>query len=497
MSISELANSKNEIEAEEQVLKEFTNINNNQAYDHVFRLRVLALNDGVTEVTSPNDYFGVDNRAGMYPTLKKALDDSILDSSKEFQLLDVGGGSGSPLDWIFSKELSKNVGKRENLINVIEPNPDLLKSYLKTLEKYPHLKKNIVYQGYVQDYYEVKENSEKPPLPSDKVDFISAIHVIYHFTDYKQNNLDPHKDIINFITFLYSILKPGGAIYIAYRDQDQDFGGNVQKKYYEEVLHEYNLFQNIAKINQARDNLIYKGQIIEYLESKDEDGFKTKPKIETLKHKFSFYAKSLADMAVLGLCGNLLESNEKEFDKGRLEFMLNEIKNAALMKVEDEKERRFGLGRTERDGKMVWKVDASHLASCMSKVFLLIGLSVAMVSLWNVWNLYSSYSSKRTQEEKEKDKNTFTPKTNSQTNKITNKTAYSSYSSRRNSIIPISKSILTFEFIKEIGKGHYGKALLVRDKIFNKKFVLKEIPLEIYENHDLLKNEHIIHSILE
>ncbi|EXX60887.1 kinase-like protein [Rhizophagus irregularis] len=133
----------------------------------------------------------------------------------------------------------------------------------------------------------------------------------------------------------------------------------------------------------------------------------------------------------------------------------------------------------------------------MSKVFLLIGLSVAMVSLWNVWNLYSSYSSKRTQEEKEKDKNTFTPKTNSQTNKITNKTAYSSYSSRRNSIIPISKSILTFEFIKEIGKGHYGKALLVRDKIFNKKFVLKEIPLEIYENHDLLKNEHIIHSILD
>ncbi|PKY38265.1 hypothetical protein RhiirA4_537137 [Rhizophagus irregularis] len=367
MSISELANSKNEIEAEEQVLKEFTNINNNQAYDHVFRLRVLALNDGVIEVTSPNDYFGVDNRAGMYPTLKKALDDSILDSSKEFQLLDVGGGSGSPLDWIFSKELSKNVGKRENLINVIEPNPNLLKSYLKTLEKYPHLKKNIVYQGYVQDYYEVKENSEKPPLPSDKVDFISAIHVIYHFTDYKQNNLDPHKDIINFITFLYSILKPGGAIYIAYRDQDQDFGGNVQKKYYEEVLHEYNLFQNIAKINQARDNLIYKGQIIEYLESKDEDGFKTKPKIETLKHKFSFYAKSLADMAVLGLCGNLLESNEKAFDKGRLEFMLNEIKNAALMKVEDEKERRFGLGRTERDGKMVWKVDASHVICIIRK----------------------------------------------------------------------------------------------------------------------------------
>ena len=33
LSISELANSKIEIEAEEQVLKEFTNINNNQAYD--------------------------------------------------------------------------------------------------------------------------------------------------------------------------------------------------------------------------------------------------------------------------------------------------------------------------------------------------------------------------------------------------------------------------------------------------------------------------------
>jgi hypothetical protein len=40
----------------------------------------------------------------------------------------------------------------------------------------------------------------------------------------------------------------------------------------------------------------------------------------------------------------------------------------------------------------------------MSKVFLLIGLSAAMLSLWNLWHWYSSYSSKRTQEEKEKKK---------------------------------------------------------------------------------------------
>ena len=60
-----------------------------------------------------------------------------------------------------------------------------------------------------------------------------------------------------------------------------------------------------------------------------------------------------------------------------------------------------------------------------------------------------------------------------------------------------SSSILAFEFIKELGRGHYGKALLVKDKIFNKKLVLKEIPLEIYENHDLLKNEHLIHSTLK
>ncbi|CAI2186973.1 14708_t:CDS:2, partial [Funneliformis geosporum] len=57
-----------------------------------------------------------------------------------------------------------------------------------------------------------------------------------------------------------------------------------------------------------------------------------------------------------------------------------------------------------------------------------------------------------------------------------------------------SRCISSYECIKEIGRGHYGKALLVRDKISNKEFVLKEIPLEIYENHDLLKNEHLIHS---
>ncbi|RIA92657.1 kinase-like domain-containing protein [Glomus cerebriforme] len=82
---------------------------------------------------------------------------------------------------------------------------------------------------------------------------------------------------------------------------------------------------------------------------------------------------------------------------------------------------------------------------------------------------------------------------NNQTNKNIDKTVYSS---RRNFVLPISKSILTFEFIKELGKGHYGKALLIRDKIFNKRFVLKEIPLKIYENHDFLRNEHLIHSML-
>jgi len=145
-------------------------------------------------------------------------------------------------------------------------------------------------------------------------------------------------------------LKPGGVIYIAYRDQYHDFDGIIQKKYFEEILRDYNLYHNISKINQAKDDLIHQGQIIEHLESKDEDGYKTKPKIETIEYQSSYYARTLADMAVMGLSG-FLESNEKEFDKRKLEFILNEIKNAALMKVKDEKERRFGLGRVERDGK--------------------------------------------------------------------------------------------------------------------------------------------------
>ncbi|CAG8573424.1 1104_t:CDS:2, partial [Funneliformis mosseae] len=59
-----------------------------------------------------------------------------------------------------------------------------------------------------------------------------------------------------------------------------------------------------------------------------------------------------------------------------------------------------------------------------------------------------------------------------------------------------SRDISSYELIKEIGSGHYGKALLVRDKNSQREFVLKEIPLEIYENHDILKNEHLIHSSL-
>src|SRR5688500_12019300 len=129
-SFRDIINSPKEQEAEKQLYVEFKNSTNNQVYDYVFRKIILSLKRGISIATSPNDFFSFNSRELMLPYLKSTLN-SMFDSvsaagtdTYEFNMLEIGSGSGEPIDWFFAKEFShrKELQKIDYKVNIIEPN---------------------------------------------------------------------------------------------------------------------------------------------------------------------------------------------------------------------------------------------------------------------------------------------------------------------------------------------------------------------------------------
>jgi len=62
-----------------------------------------------------------------------------------------------------------------------------------------NIKFNKIYKEPIQDLY-LKNN-----LPKN-INLILSIHMIYHLTNFMEKNIDPEKDIINFIDFLFNCI---------------------------------------------------------------------------------------------------------------------------------------------------------------------------------------------------------------------------------------------------------------------------------------------------
>ncbi|CAG8499175.1 5535_t:CDS:2 [Cetraspora pellucida] len=360
--------SQDELDAEASIRTEFQNLTNNQVFEHVFRYRIMALKRGVTILRSASDVLGNDSRELMIPSLHETLTSAINTSvTDEFHMLDVGAGSGEAIDWFFAKKFEENVSLRKQnpIIHVIEPNPILLKAYQQKLLEYEHLSQGIVYHGPVQNYYSYYENATSPPKLPASIDFINCMHMIYYLSDITRLTTDPRKAIINFIIFLYGLLKSDGAIYIAFVDMGCTFN-SISRKFYEQITGDIDISQNISHTVKVRNELLLEGKILEILESQIVDE-NTRPKILSSKVPCGYYARSLGDLAVLTLAGELLRSDDDIFDIRMLDFAIKELKTAAVTPVAIGEEKPYGLTRCVRCGENVWRVDSPLIISVIKK----------------------------------------------------------------------------------------------------------------------------------
>ncbi|CAG8703063.1 7816_t:CDS:2, partial [Acaulospora morrowiae] len=370
--ISRTCDQGEELDAEIRIIDEFRDLNNSQVFEHVFGRRMMALRRGVTVPRSPSDFLGVDSRELMYPSLRETLHSVINDNAvskdiNELHLLDVGAGSGEAIDWFFAKELEgwacakeEDTKNRKIFIHAIEPNPTFLKAYQQKLLEYQYLNQGMVYQGPIQDYLG-NVCSETLPMPPVPVDFIFDLQK-YLRTDFKKPNIDPKQDIIKFITFSYGLLKPGGAIYIAFLDMSSAFA-SLACKFYEEIVGDFETPKRISQTIKARNELLYEGNILEFLLGDAEQKEKTRPKLISHRSPSGFFARTLSDMAVLAL-SELLEIGDSKFDKRALDFMITQLKLAVRTPGE---KKPFGLTKCIRGGENVWRVDHSLIICVIRK----------------------------------------------------------------------------------------------------------------------------------
>ncbi|CAB4473177.1 hypothetical protein RhiirA5_351008 [Rhizophagus irregularis] len=387
--------SPEEQEAERKVLKEFKNLTNSQIYEHIFIHRMMLRKQHVTNIHCPSDILGTDSCELILPSLHKTIQTVLSNTSdsSEFHLLDIGAASGEIIDWCFAKELEKNVQmNRQNIIHIIEPNSNLLQTYQQKLCEYAHLSQGIVYNGTVQDYFDMDDNANdgtnklrvEAPLPLIPLDLINCIHMINYLVDITTPKIDPSNDIISFCKFIYSHLKPGGAIYIAHLDVLNLFNFND-----DDEDNDYNAetYQKIQQITSARNSLLYEGNIIDHLHSSelnvcevdyDSDDtmensrkrkIKTIPKFNSYKLPSSLFSKSLADMSVLLLIDQLpkVKNDDRKFDIRLLENILEQVKEVAMTPVGEGKKKKFGLERGTRGGEIVWKIDIPLIISIIRK----------------------------------------------------------------------------------------------------------------------------------
>ncbi|RIB26026.1 hypothetical protein C2G38_2066022 [Gigaspora rosea] len=353
--------SEQERESEKLILEEFGAIKNNEdAHEHVQR-RLLALKRGVTTPKAATDFLGSDARESLIPLIQNVLRgilQSMDDNCKECNILDIMPGAGTQVDWFLQQELERTIGKRENYVHLIEHTQKFLDSYKKSVGQYSHLKLGKALNKKVKDLY-----SSQKPLDGKPMDFIICMDLCF-LTDCYERSCNPKKEITDFIKFCYGMLKPGGAIFVTYLDLESEFS-QVNSDYFKEK--DKDTTARIEAIIKARKELLYNGTIVEELKQ-DKN---TCPKVESHKLSTFYYAKSLADVAVMSLDGGFLKYDKKPFDFNHFKFVVNKIKEVASEEVRNRGEKRpFGLCKAERGRDPLWRVESLQYACVIRKEIL-------------------------------------------------------------------------------------------------------------------------------
>lgn len=294
----------------QKVLQEFNSLTNEEAYVHIFSHRLMK---PVPSRTS--EFFGTDQRLYMMPYLKKLVAELMHTGS---QVFDVGAGAGDVVDYALRD------APKGTVVNIEEPNHGLLDAYRKKLKEYPHLQIGVVYDGPLQDYYEGKKRGA---YPKELQNLVLAIHMIYHLTQFEQEIIDPEKDLIEAMSFLYGRLTPGGSIFIVYADLLDSPNGEavcgMAEKYFRHRYPEARFADNLVTIYKARNDMLGpQGQICKFLKQRYPD---TNPILHSERKESHFFGETVADIAVLGLATELCPSDRNKFDLTKLEFCLDYV----------------------------------------------------------------------------------------------------------------------------------------------------------------------------
>jgi hypothetical protein len=328
----------------EKVLQEFTGITNDQAYVKVFSKRMM--------LPVPNklgEFFGTDQRKYILPYIKHQLD--IL--PKNGQIFDVGAGAGDVVDFALKDAPEGTV------VNIEEPNPGLIKEYLKRIKDHPYLKIGTVYEGPIQDYYLGKKQGIYPKPPQN---LVLAIHMIYHLTNFTNPLVNPEADLIYAISFLYGLLAPTGTLLIIYADlldrPNKEAVCGLAEKFFRYKYPDEPFADNLRAIYKARNQLLGPdGSVCNALIQRYPH---TKPKLVSERSESHFFGKTIEDIAVLAHATELCPSNSEEFDIAKLQFCLDYISKYP---------ERIGLQKEEKNvpQKGMWRANEPQIVAAITK----------------------------------------------------------------------------------------------------------------------------------
>jgi len=272
------------------LITEFSDITNNQAYDLVFRKRLMLMHP-----TIPYKILGNTQRDDFLPYLEKEL----ISLPTNPQIFDLGAGAGDTVDLALSKLKSAT-------INFEEPNEEFFKAYKRRLAKFPHLRLGHSHLGPIQDLYK-KASINIPKTPQN---LISALHMIYFLSNYTDPQIEPVLDLKDAIRFMYKLLDKKGVIFLVYADQLKSITGKAARYYFKQQKNGNIMIENFEKIWNSRDSLLNKGQIIDFLLKK----FPNKPcKVESHLASSYLYGKTKDDIVTMCLVGGLLQANDEPF----------------------------------------------------------------------------------------------------------------------------------------------------------------------------------------
>ncbi|MBA3957978.1 MAG: class I SAM-dependent methyltransferase [Parachlamydiaceae bacterium] len=320
-----LVTSGKEIEAFEKVILEFRNLTNEQAYVNVFSKRMMK--------PVPNrqgEFFGCDQRLDMLPTVTGLVNQL----PRSAQVFDVGAGAGDVVDFALKDS------PYGTIVNIEEPNSILVQAYINRLKNYPNLKNGFVYEGPIQD-----QRSPKEPQ-----NLILAIHMIYHLTDFTQKAINPKKDLIDMINYLYGLLAPGGSLLIIYADllpsEQHEAVCSLGYHYFKRMFPNEHFADNLKAIYQARNDLLgLNGSIATHLKEKYPS---TNPTLRSERKESHFFSDSIADMAVLAMATELCPSNKEPFDPAKIEFCFEYLSHnpeKVFLQIEQENVPQKGMWR--------------------------------------------------------------------------------------------------------------------------------------------------------